>query len=179
MQIAIDGYNFIKLSPALRALEKIDLQKAREKLVEILAEYKRFKGHVITVVFDGAQQISQGNYQDKLKGITIIFSKAGEKADDVLKRMAAEKKKGVVIVTSDREIAHFAEKKGAASISVAEFNERLEMTRLSSFKGIEEIGAGSSSLAPSPAPPLAPLKKGPAHKLPKNKRRAKLSFKKL
>lgn len=171
MHIAVDGYNFIKQSPSLRALEKIDLQMAREKLIEILADYRRFKGHRITVVFDGTQQLSKGIYQEQQRGIGIIFSKAGEKADDVLKRMANEKKKGIVIVTSDREIAQFAEKKGATSISIEEFNARLEMARLYSFKGEEEKDHRSRSLAPQ--------KKGPSHRLSKIKRRAQLSFKKL
>lgn len=174
MHIAVDGYNFIKQSPSLRALEKIDLPKAREKLIEILAEYKRFKGHAITVVFDGAGQLGRGIYQEQQphRGIRIIFSKVGEKADDVLKRMATEKKKGIVIVTSDREIAHFAEKKGAASISIEEFNTRIEMARLYSFKGQGE----EKDYGPRP---LSPQKKGPAHRLPKSKRRAEFSFKKL
>lgn len=172
MHIAVDGYNFIKQSPSLRALERVDLQKAREKLIEILAEYKRFKGHAITVVFDGAGQFGRGIYHEQQRGIAIIYSKAEEKADDVLKRMAAEKKKGIVVVTSDREIAHFAEKKGAATISIEEFNMRIEMARLYAFKGeVEEKDS-----APRP---LAPQKKGPAHRLSKRKRRAELSFKKL
>ncbi|MGB9700932.1 MAG: NYN domain-containing protein [Thermodesulfobacteriota bacterium] len=172
MHIAVDGYNFIKQSPSLRALEKADLQKAREKLIELLAEYKRFKGHAITVVFDGAQEISRGIQKERQRGVEIIFSRSGEKADDVLKRMAAEKKKGIVIVTSDREIAHFAAKKGAASISIEDFNTRIEMARIFSIKaGGEEKESGYR--------PLAPQKKGPAHRLPKRKRRAELSFKKL
>ncbi len=174
MHIAVDGYNFIKQTPSLRALEKVDLQKAREKLIEILAEYKRFKGHAITAVFDGCGQLGRGisQEQQQQRGVRIIFSQAGEKADDVLKRMAAEKKKGIVIVTSDREIAYFAIKKGAASISIEEFNTRIEMAKLYSFKGqVEE-----KDFEPRP---LAPQKKGPAHKLSKSKRRAELSFKKL
>ncbi len=171
MHIAVDGYNFIKQSPSLRALEKVDLQEARQKLVKLLAEYKRIKGHSITVVFDGMQEISRGIQKERQSGVEIIFSRSGEKADDVLKRMAAEKKKGIVIVTSDREIAHFAEKKGAASISIEDFNMRLEMARIFSFKGEEEKDSGYR--------PLSPHKKGPAHRLPKSKRRAELSFKKL
>ena len=55
MLIAVDGYNFIKQSPELRQLEQIELQKAREALIEQLARYKRLKGHAIIVVFDGWQ----------------------------------------------------------------------------------------------------------------------------
>ena len=55
MFIAIDGYNFIKQAPGLRRLEQIELQRAREGLIDQLAQYKRLKGHSIIVVFDGWQ----------------------------------------------------------------------------------------------------------------------------
>jgi len=111
MFIALDGYNFIKQSPELRRLEQIELQKAREALIDQLAQYKRLKGHPITVVFDGWQQGGMAGHPERSKGIGVIFSKAGEKADDVLKRLAAEKKGGILIVTSDQEVASFAEER--------------------------------------------------------------------
>ena len=91
MLIAIDGYNFIKQSPELRKLEQIELQKAREGLIEDLARYKRVKGHsILVVLLDGGQQ-GGGGKRRKLQGIQVVFSRPGEKADDVLQRLAAEK----------------------------------------------------------------------------------------
>jgi len=165
MFIAVDGYNFIKQIHELRHLELIELQKARERLVEKLARYKRLKGHTIAVVFDGTQGGRLSGSRGRSQGIEIIFSKPGEKADDVLKRLAAEKHGGVTVVTSDREVALFAEKRGAVIIPVFDFAQKMEMAQFSSLKGTEKEEF-------SFARPIAPNKKGPSHRLSKNRRKA-------
>lgn len=172
MFIAIDGYNFIKQSPELRKLEQIELQKAREGLIEQLARYKRLKGHSITVVFDGWQEGSLAGHRERSRGIEVIFSKPGEKADDVLKRLSAEKREGITVVTSDRDVALFAEKKGATAIPVSDFAEKMEMARFYALKGSERE-------APSPIRSIAPTKKGPSHRLAKSQRKAAAAAKKL
>ena len=172
MFIAIDGYNFIKQSPELRRLEQIDLQKAREGLIEQLAQYKRFKGHSITVVFDGSQAGSLAQQRERSKGIEVIFSRPGEKADDVLKRFAAEKRGGITIVTSYRDVALFAEKKEAAAVPVSGFAEKMEMARFYAMKGATREATVSDR-------PIAPAKKGPARRLSKTQRRAASKAKKL
>jgi uncharacterized protein len=172
MLIAIDGYNFIKQSPELRRLEQIELQKAREALIEQLAQYKKLKGHSITVVFDGVEEGSFGGHRGRMKGIDVIFSRLGEKADDVLKRMAAEKREEMMVVTSDREVAFFAEKRGASAIAVTDFAEKMEMARFYDMKG-SETGYITANR------PIAPTKKGPSRRLSKSQRKAEAKTKKL
>jgi predicted RNA-binding protein with PIN domain len=172
MFIALDGYNFIKQSPEFRRLEQVELQKAREGLIDQLARYKRLKGHSITVVFDGWQQGRLAGHRERSKGIEVIFSRVGEKADDVLKQLAAEKRDGVLIVTSDQEVASFAEKKGAQVISAAAFEGKMEMARFYDLKG----GGAEEAL---PNRPVAPEKKGPSRRLSKSKRKAIAAAKKL
>ena len=172
MFIAIDGYNFIKQSPELRRLEQIELQKGREGLIERLAQYKRLKGHAITVVFDGAPQGTLVERRERSRGIEIIFSKPGEKADDVLKRLSAEKRGGITVVTSDRDVALFAAKKGAIAIPVADFAEKMETAQVDSWKG------GKSEIR-FPDRSAAPVKKGPSHRLSKSQRKAAAAAKKL
>ena len=172
MHLLIDGYNFIKQSPDLRELEQIELQKAREGLIERLARYKRVKGHAITVVFDGWQGGKPAGHRERSRGIEVVFSRVGEKADEVLKRMAAEKKGGALVVTSDREVASFAERKGAGVISVSGFADKMEMAQFYDLKGGgEEEGV--------PDRPVAPDKKGPSRRLSKSRRRVSASAKKL
>ena len=172
MLLAIDGYNFIKQSPELRKLEQIALQKAREGLIERLAQYKRMKSHAITVVFDGGPQGTGTGHRELSRGIAIIFSKPHETADDVLKRLAAEKGGGLTVVTSDRDVALFAEKKGAAVIPVSDFAARMEMARFYELKGSEN--------EPLPADrSIAPIKKGPSRRLSKSRRKAQAAIKKL
>ncbi len=172
MLIAVDGYNFIKQSPELRRLEQVELQKAREGLLEQLRSYKRLKGHSFIVVFDGQQEGRLAGQRERSRGIDIIFSTPGEKADEVLKRLASEKREGIAVVTSDRDVASFAEKKGATAIPAAVWAERMEMARFYEVKGGEEEPSARIR-------PVAPEKKGPTHRLSKAKRRAASTFKKL
>ena len=172
MLIAVDGYNFIKQSPELRQLEQIELQKAREALIEQLARYKRLKGHAIIVVFDGWQAGGSAGHRGRSRGIEVIFSRTNEKADDVLKRLSVEKREGVTIVTSDNEIAFHAEKKGSPVISAAEFAGRMEMANFYDLKGgreeTESFGRGMDT-----------SKKGPSRRLPKSQRKTLAARKKL
>ena len=172
MLLAIDGYNFIKQTPNLRKLEEIELQKAREGLIGQLAQYKKIKGHSIMVVFDGWQTGSSAGHRERSRGIEIIFSRVGEKADDVLKRLAAEKRDGVTIVTSDNDVAFFAEKKGSAVISVPEFEDKMEMAKYLDVKG----GTGESDSLKRFSDTT---KKGPSRRLSKSHRKAIAKAKKL
>ena len=53
LHIIIDGYNLIRQSKKLGDLDLQDIRLGRDALVEMLAMYKKFKAHRITVVFDG------------------------------------------------------------------------------------------------------------------------------
>jgi len=172
MLIAVDGYNFIKQSPELRKLEQIELQKAREGLIERLSQYRRIKGHSITVVFDGWQAGRLAGNRERSRGIEVIFSRVGEKADEVLKRLAVQKREGILLVTSDLEISNFAEKKGAKIIAAPDFEEKMEMAQLYALKGNQGEDKFLSG-------PVAPDKKGPSRRLPKNRRKALAAVKKL
>jgi len=172
MLLAIDGYNFIKQSPELRGIEQIELQKAREALIEKLARYKRIKGHAILVVFDGWQAGKTAGHRERSRGIEVIFSRVGEKADEVLKRLAAEKRNGITIVTSDNDVAFHAEKKGATVVSVVDFAEKMEMAEYFDLKGGSEETDSLRRFADT-------AKKGPSRRLSKARRKAFAAAKKL
>jgi predicted RNA-binding protein with PIN domain len=55
----------------------------------------------------------------------VVYSRLGEKADQVIVRMAREKGSGAVVVSSDREIRSAVERFGAVAIYAAEFNQIL------------------------------------------------------
>jgi len=172
MLLAIDGYNFIKQTPNLRKLEEIEMQKARDGLIGQLAQYKKIKGHSIIVVFDGWQAGSLAGHRERSRGIEIIFSRFGEKADDVLKRLAAEKRDGVTIVTSDNDVAFYAERKGSAVISVTEFEDKMEMAKYLDVKGGTEESDSLKRFSDT-------TKKGPSRRLSKSQRKAIARAKKL
>ena len=164
MHIVIDGYNLIRQSRRLSAIEEVDLQAGREALVNELAAYRRLKPFRVTVVFDGGDAISGLPRRDRSKGIRLRYSAAGELADDVIKRIVAREKGGALVVSSDMEIVSFAEAKGAATISSVEFDERLEMAQYTDLKGTDDNGSDTGWQATT-------KKRGPSRRLPKRKRR--------
>lgn len=164
LHIVIDGYNLIRQSSRFSIVEQQDLQSGREALVDALAEYKRAKHHAITVVFDGAGAPVGMPRKDRIKGINLRFSRMGETADTVIKRIAAREKQKLLVVTSDNEILTYAEAMGAAVISAPEFDERLIMTQYLDSKGADVMDETNDW-------PLHTKKKGPPRRLPKSKRR--------
>jgi predicted RNA-binding protein with PIN domain len=58
-------------------------------------------------------------------GIKVIYSKLGEKADAVIKRIVSSEKKQWIVITSDREIAGHAWANGSVVVSSGEFSDIL------------------------------------------------------
>lgn len=173
VHIIVDGYNVIRQSPVLKSLDRRDLQSGREALIERLAAYKRLKGHRITVVFDGANEASVFDDRDREKGIRILFSKQGETADAVIKRMAAREKQAALVVSSDRDVAGFSAGQGAAVISAPEFEETMEMAALMDVKGMPAEPEADRSWS------FTTRKKGPQRRLPKKQRLNEKRLKKI
>jgi predicted RNA-binding protein with PIN domain len=91
-----------------------------------LSDYQKVKPCGITVVFDGWQGGWSTEKREKKKGIELVFSKLGEKADEVIKRLVKGRGSGAIVITSDRDIARFAERLRVSVISSEQFQEKLE-----------------------------------------------------
>lgn len=171
LHIIIDGYNLIRQSPRLKRLDHQDIQFGRQKLLEELALYKKRKRHRITVVFDGANAPVFTQQQDRIKGIDIQFSRTGESADTIIKRMAAGEKEKALIVSSDRDIVVFAMSQGAAVISSPHFSEKI--ARIAPTPDDNSDSLAAKSWNPSTK------KKGPSRRLSKRERKNKMKTRKL
>jgi predicted RNA-binding protein with PIN domain len=171
VHIIIDGYNLIRQSPELGRLDRQDIASGREALVARLAAYRRLKPHRITVVFDGAQAPAFSTARDRVQGIQIIFSRAGELADAVIVRMARQEREQAVVVTSDAAVARAAESCGAAALTSPEFEARIAMAvALEGADGPEEEGAARR---------ISTRKKGAGKRLPKRMRQHQAKTAKL
>jgi len=166
MHLIIDGYNLIHAG--LFQADMADLELDRRRLIDYLSAYQRQKSCRITIVFDGWKEGWLTEQKERQKGIDLVFSKRGEKADEVIKRMVREKGAGVVVVTSDREISRFAERMSVPVIPSEQFLVRAE--RAASMpekeKAFEDKEEGQR-------------KKGPSKRLSKKVRRARMALKKL
>jgi uncharacterized protein len=174
MHIIVDGYNLIRQSDSLRRHEKQSLEAGRRALISQLSEYKREKGHKITVVFDGWDTGSAQEERDRQRNINIIYSRHGEKADDVIKSLADNSSEETIIISSDREIASYVTRRGKNAISSIEFEtlmyKAIAQSAISDFPARKE--ADDETYYHS-------SKKGPAKRLPRARRQVQTKIKKL
>jgi predicted RNA-binding protein with PIN domain len=117
MDVIIDGYNLIGSDQGLQGA----LEHKRNWLVQQLARYQKLKQFNVIVVFDGWRAGSAHEASEKIAGLSVIYSRLGEKADQVIVRIAREKGSGAVVVSSDREIRSAVERFGAVAIHAGEF----------------------------------------------------------
>lgn len=117
--IIIDGYNLI-------GIYHKDLEKQRNMLIDSLIEYRKKKGHDITVVFDGWKTGGSQENHSVIGGIRVIYSRLGEKADSVIRRIIFSERRGWIVVTSDRDITAHAWTVGSVPISSEDFMNALE-----------------------------------------------------
>ena len=175
MHIIVDGYNLIRQSDTFRQSERKSLEEGRNALIRSLAGYRKLRGHRITVVFDGWLGGSPTEERDRAGGVEIIYSRLGEKADEVIKRLLAKGDEEILVVTSDREIATFAVRRGKTAIASPAFDELLERSAAGS-SAEDTPGEGN----PDDDDDRTGMKrKGPSRRLSKQKRAALARFKKL
>lgn len=171
LHIIIDGYNLIRQCRRLKEIDLQDIQLGRHKLIEELAAYKKKKRHRITVIFDGANAPDFSQQKDRINGIDIQFSRKGDSADSIIKKMAVREKEKALIVSSDRDIVGFAMSQGAAIISSLHFADRIGQAAGiadDGFPGFEAEGWNAST-----------KKKGPSRRLSKRERKNNMRTRKL
>lgn len=172
IHIIVDGYNFIRQSPQLSLLDQEDLAAGREGLIDMLVAYKKIKAHKITVVFDAYGNLSPGG-RERIKGIDVVYSRAGEIADVVINRMARHEREKALVVSSDREVASYASAQAATAVDCQSFSQRLEMAVYMNTKGLDQLEDEDYGWK------VTTKKKGPARKLSKKARRDRKRINKL
>jgi hypothetical protein len=158
-QIIIDGYNLMAKMDGMGG----SLESRRERMIRVLSRYRTARGHDVTVVFDGERGEWPTESYDRSMGVDIVFSKIGEKADHVIKKMALQIAGEVVVITSDKEIASYVEHRGHVAIRSEDFLGRLRAPGGGSMEspGEEE----------EPGRPTTTKKRGNPRKLSKGARR--------
>jgi len=174
IRLVIDGYNLIHQSPELRRFDKEDLEQGRAMLLKELHAYQRMKKHAITVVFDGWIEGHFSESHARVGNISVVFSRRGEKADEVIKRLATQEKEGAMVVTSDRDLAFSCSKAGCEVVPSLEFVTKMELARYIEVKG----GVDDTNDEPW-SQSKGTRKKGPARRLPKSQRHHHRALKKL
>ena len=105
-KMAIDGY-VVKLDlPELRELAKINLDSARDKLMDILCNYQGYQGCRLILVYDAYKVKDNPGSTMKYHNIEVVYTKEAETADQYIERTthqlgAKPQKYRVTVATSD------------------------------------------------------------------------------
>ena len=101
--LLVDGYNIIHAWSELEELSRINMDSARDKLLDIMCNYQGMKKCELIVVFD-AYRVSghQEEYID-YHNIHVVYTKEAETADHYIEKFAHEngKKYNITVATSD------------------------------------------------------------------------------
>jgi predicted RNA-binding protein with PIN domain len=129
--LLVDGYNMIGAWAELERLKERDLEEARDRLLDRLADYQGFSGMNVMVVFD-AHQVPGLGATYKQYNITVVYTKEKETADECIERLVKElavRGRNIYVATSDLVEQHVAFGRGALRISARELLIDLEQNR--------------------------------------------------
>ena len=101
--LLVDGYNIIFAWEDLNELAKVNIEGARNKLMDILCDYQGYKKCTLILEFDAYKvEGGQGSVQ-KYHNIHVVYTKEAETADQYIEKTVHEigKKYHVTVATSD------------------------------------------------------------------------------
>ena len=124
MPYLIDGNNLIGHIPDLSLADG----KSRSLLVSRLRRFRKVKNTRLFLVFDGPPQSRLDADRHSGGLLSIIHPEPGMSADSRIEEIikAQTDLRRFFVVSSDREIRHFARKHGAKSITCAQFHRELK-----------------------------------------------------
>lgn len=124
----IDGYNLINGIDNLIKIKNHSLEDARDKLINILSEYKHMTQEHVIVVFDAYNSDSVVENISKKLGIYIVYTKKHQTADSYIEKEIDKlaKKHFVKVVTNDNLIQQLVLERGGIRIPIVEFMRHID-----------------------------------------------------
>lgn len=129
--LLVDGYNMIGAWAELRPLRDRSLEDARDRLVELLAEYKATLGWRIMIVFDA--YLVPGTEQLYVKhDVEVIYTRKNETADECIERLTLQlkgRKTQIHVATSDMTEQNIVFGQGALRKSARELEIEMQIVQ--------------------------------------------------
>ncbi|MDG0794676.1 NYN domain-containing protein [Cohnella ginsengisoli] len=147
--LIVDGYNMIGAWPELDRLKATRLEDARDRLLDMLADYQGYLGLKVIVVFD-AFRVPGVGAKFKQHRLGVVYTREKETADECIERLVGEVtsvRRDVYVATSDQTEQHVAFGRGALRLSARELLLAVEESR-------REIG---KTIRKAPPPKRNPL----------------------
>jgi len=102
--LIVDGYNYLHSTMRKKNKFRMELEQLRNKLIENLNQLAKYRGWLITVIFDSSKRKrSNISFKGEKKDlVNVLFTKFGQSADNLAETLVySNKGKKIFVVTSD------------------------------------------------------------------------------
>lgn len=138
--LLVDGYNMIGAWKELRSLRDENFEDARDRLVELMAEYKAVKGWRVIIVFDA--HLVPGTEQLYIQhDVEVIFTRKNETADERIEKLSTDlkgRKIQIHVATSDMTEQNVVFGHGALRKSARELEIEMEIIQSNISRRVKE-----------------------------------------
>lgn len=123
----VDGYNMIFAWEELTDMASLNLESARNLLVEMLENYQGYRGKRIIVVFDAYKREGGVGMTESAGDLQVVFTRENETADQYIEKFVLEnvKKMRITVATSDGLEQMMVFGQGALRMSARELRQQV------------------------------------------------------
>ena len=124
----VDGYNIIFAWDELRALAELNLDSARDRLMDICCNFQGYHGATLILVYDAYKVKGGQRSVQRYHNIYVVYTKEAETADQYIEKTVHEigKKHHVTVATSDALEQMIIWGDGAVRLSARGFHDAVE-----------------------------------------------------
>ena len=129
----VDGYNIIFAWKELRELAAVNIDSARDKLMDICCNFQGYRGCTLILVYDAYKVKGNPGSVRKYHNIYVVYTREAETADQYIEKTVHDlgRKHRVTVATSDALEQMIIWGDGALRLSAAGFLEAVEGARAS------------------------------------------------
>ena len=171
--LIVDGYNVLRSGSRYRWQPRADedytddfFNAARDRLINDVVNYAGRDWKAV-IVFDGAKNAFSNGEAEKVGGVRIVFSPAGQSADKVIEKLAhdaRERQVETLVVTSDATVQDTTFGFGVDRMSADGFSREVAMyyeeARLDDTPKVAEKNTVASRIDPATLAKLKALRDG-------------------
>lgn len=130
--LLVDGYNIIFAWEELKELSKINIQAARDKLMDLLSNYQGYKKQTLILVFDAYKVEGHVGEVQKYHNIYVVYTKEAETADQYIEKTVHKigRTHQVTVATSDGLEQIIIMGQGARRLSAKGLKEEIEQANI-------------------------------------------------
>ena len=138
--LLVDGYNIIFAWEDLNELSKINIESARNKLMDRLSNYQGYKKMTLILVFDAYKVKGNPGSVMKYHNIYVVYTKEAETADQDIEKTVHEigRKYQVTVATSDALEQVIILGQGGNRLSAANLLEEVEAVEAEISKKVQK-----------------------------------------